>query len=1843
MTDVTDTGPDSKDIDEVVLGEMRDQSVDDSSNVRIDSQLGDQSGEDTCSKSAGDQFKVPHNQTFDASQSREEDSPTKRFNEFTVLIGETEASMRDKLSELTLPGSGDSEKVKTDISVSAETQAESTGDKEKDDRENTSHKPTITDAGSDTTSNENTTRCEVRSEEVIGNKVVSEGTGVETNKELMDDTSANELQINEVVSDNKAAEEVDEPVTVVDDKNMPDKEALMTEPENKRNCQTEESSQVGQLCSMPGINSNDGHSTSQSEVHSLVVPEDGQHTNVKDSGKAVTDTCDMIEQSVEPNNETVMTSEKLTHDIQMVESECPEVVDEIGIDSVAKGTSKNDGIMDTSEDVELDDSHKIVDSEAKDTEGACDSTVSVCSASTNNQDVNGHQLNRNSADNEIVSNKDNDVEMECQESMEGVGNNFEELGDENEGKDSADTCNESDPGENDAEESFMIIDVRSLTENSGIDNFSSTNENVVKENNTGMELEDISNKKQLHENQDSGEETQSEISTAESVTLEKSQSLSNLKSKRKSPHSVRRITDLTDSEETVSDFQTPVTDSSTPCTSIQTDTSTIERSDMTVTALNVTSSESESLPVISNTFSMKDFSSSASVVKNEPPDDGMYGVMQNSGNVSQIRKLPAYVSARATAVNLIPGNAVIHKGQILSQGKPGSSLQKIGRPQSAQSQKLVISKVPPMVCPTGVAVSLVSSAPSSLTRYQLSTGVTQAAAKVQAVPRSRISGENTAAVVALRNLAPRHAVPISVQNGNVPTILTSALPPKDQSKEKTTSFNSKNLSTINIHSVGVARITDLIARKNPIPTFKPDPIPENLKSIQSLKIYPCYECGDSFHFEKSLRQHLGRCSMKISYKCEECKTKIMFTNKCQLLNHLRSHLNIEKTQAVPIHIKSDSIEIETNYKDINVGQPFEWYKESNLNPNVHAKGIAFVSSLQCIECGKMFSDIAELQNHVKGDDSKHYFCEECPIYVNSKCSLQAHIKLHELNDIKLNKSLSVEQWSLLKTLSCPECGRHFWSARHEGDVISLLNNMALHLKNVCFHLSRLPAYKCSKCMKMFQSFEGLRNHLNTSLEHYYKCGLCPMALKSLKSLESHHGLKHKPVENSDAMIGLKAKIIYRCHVCDTLIDDKSFLFRHIDRHLEECKKHPETHYHCLQCGQIFMEKKDLLEHYTKHTAVRRQFWCTFCSRDRVRAVPYIMHMLKFHTSTRSLMASRSIVKFCDLCGLVCVGEHMFQKHVCLGMRNASVVIGDKSEKTEVKERTKTCGETEMSGTGNAATFDIAGNKVSTKCVACSKVFDSIISRQNHLRDHRDIDMIFICKFCDMMNFKSYHELRSHEIACTALSHMPKEKPTSDPVNKQSLPKYRVVRSKAIQNKHDMPQYRKILSKDELIEQKIRMRQNDHVDKNPYTDGVELTPEESKKKSKRKQEVVEYHMCDKCDAVFTRKSKQEEHIKSEHGIHPCHLCGLMHESQSSLKKHLMVDHEGKRMLLYCGICKSRKIDKAFSVREKIIKHFKVKHRMKVIDESKIITQLPGLPEPVKETTPESQKRKLSSSVSPETSVKKLRIEGESDFKCAKCLFTCDVKSDFRQHILEHKAADTYQCFECGLCFAVLPSLKKHVFMVHKVRDFNSYMEENKIEEPTALEDKDVDIVREPEPEAQEAMEESSEEEQSGDPLECKVCYKSFESEKVLKSHMRTHGMAFIRKSRRRAHTFSPRKKSGNDAAYSSSQEEGKKEGLILKIKRLKPEIIYNMKPDPKLASTDSVEIDIEAMDTEAVEDLEPGDADADPVSTESVKNTPEMLKNREKSVEKSPDIAPAECSVDIAASSENPADDIDTEL
>lgn len=181
---------------------------------------------------------------------------------------------------------------------------------------------------------------------------------------------------------------------------------------------------------------------------------------------------------------------------------------------------------------------------------------------------------------------------------------------------------------------------------------------------------------------------------------------------------------------------------------------------------------------------------------------------------------------------------------------------------------------------------------------------------------------------------------------------------------------------------------------------------------------------------------------------------------------------------------------------------------------------------------------------------------------------------------------------------------------------------------------------------------------------------------------------------------------------------------------------------------------------------------------------------------------------------------------------------------------------------------------------------------------------------------------------------------------------------------------------------------------------------------------------------------------------------------------------------------------------------------------------------------------TSSSSDKSPVKRLRIAGgDQEYMCAKCSFSSPSRGQFCQHIASHAVENCVQCLECGLCFSAVSSLKKHLFMVHKVKEPASYVEQHdiKLEElPTDLASHMDTLTPLGEPEVviktagayhdalhtakpyreswKEKRPRKGEQEGDSSLLECNVCYKEFENDTALRSHMRTHGMAFIRSRR-----------------------------------------------------------------------------------------------------------------------------------
>lgn len=133
------------------------------------------------------------------------------------------------------------------------------------------------------------------------------------------------------------------------------------------------------------------------------------------------------------------------------------------------------------------------------------------------------------------------------------------------------------------------------------------------------------------------------------------------------------------------------------------------------------------------------------------------------------------------------------------------------------------------------------------------------------------------------------------------------------------------------------------------------------------------------------------------------------------------------------------------------------------------------------------------------------------------------------------------------------------------------------------------------------------------------------------------------------------------------------------------------------------------------------------------------------------------------------------------------------------------------------------------------------------------------------------------------------------------------------------------------------------------------------------------------------------------------------------------------------------------------------------------------------------------------LKKLKINVFKVHKCAVCGFTTENLLQFHEHIPQHKSdGSSYQCRECGLCYTSHVSLSRHLFIVHKLKEPQPVSKQNGAGEDSQQENKPG-----PEDEAAEG---------AVSDRKCKVCAKTFETEAALNTHMRTHGMAFIKSKR-----------------------------------------------------------------------------------------------------------------------------------
>ena len=988
------------------------------------------------------------------------------------------------------------------------------------------------------------------------------------------------------------------------------------------------------------------------------------------------------------------------------------------------------------------------------------------------------------------------------------------------------------------------------------------------------------------------------------------------------------------------------------------------------------------------------------------------------------------------------------------------------------------------------------------------------------------------------------------------------------SRQKTTTSSTRATAAMKLaHSVE-QEISDMIRETSANFTIKGDDAKKSglLEKTVDVSVSHsninarlfCLICKEMYSQKEGFQYHLQRISFVLKYKCIKCATVFTFFNKCALWMHLNGHQEDIDYQRV---LRLDPYDFISNPDVFNANMTASVASDSKKLMNkfmIHTQGI-----VKCPVCQEF---VRNLPIHLKRPDGKYHahVCQICEMYLPNKCSLIAHEKLHRgggnqlccpecgLTKEELNSSIkdmfdhvdTCMHFNRAEAYSC-ECKASFPSLAE-----AKKHFLDCHIK---------PLSKCSSCSVAFTDPRLLASHV----ERYPRCKsltaqrttcLCTLCKSIMSSpIEAKlHLQKH---------ISKEAELSWMCFLCSMMFSTANELRIHCE------EDHPHKAKRCTICFKLFCNRQLLVDHIIKKSCnLNGQHSLGRCADMPPKAVTDIDFVVKnlfqdgqksfagpasqrspgrSHHSSSSNAASLLSEQQADAGSSQQPGPPQAvdqdletlsadqantsstaarQKSKVAVRRPASLdntttalldeirrwkamdgkeILPTTTPPSKKRGRPKkekrpphhlVCGVTAkgisyqchpckiiVTGTNNYITHmkyhEAKGDctyGAFCHCSVCDKLIGSHLIMK-HLKDHQDKGVIVCCR-CQRRDFGDLED--------------------------------------AIQHAHNLCEYRKIGSGAGSVQTENFSIEN----RNPSAMTISRQPQNSFTESYTESEHVTEEVPIRKAAAPQAKSK----------LHPCHLCGLIFENVILRDQHVRKVHGGTRKIFHCLACEKKKIVKTFTSQITARKHVTNKHR--VVQRSLVDRCLKEVNASVTSNTnqtevpsPEQEEEVVTEGPAP----KRLRLAGEGDFLCGKCGFSCagDDKASFSEHIETHNTDKEPQCPECGLCYTVLTAVKRHLFAVHKIKNIEDYLTENGIVEEQEEEDDEFDSVLEemlpgvrplpPVTRQQQAPAVKVRKEQVDDDLdslECNVCYRSFDTEANLKTHMRTHGMAFIRSKR-----------------------------------------------------------------------------------------------------------------------------------
>ncbi|XP_025076593.1 zinc finger protein 532-like isoform X1 [Pomacea canaliculata] len=808
-----------------------------------------------------------------------------------------------------------------------------------------------------------------------------------------------------------------------------------------------------------------------------------------------------------------------------------------------------------------------------------------------------------------------------------------------------------------------------------------------------------------------------------------------------------------------------------------------------------------------------------------------------------------------------------------------------------------------------------------------------------------------------------------------------------------------------------------------------------------------------------------------------------------------------------------------------------------------------ISHIQsCIECGDSFSTAAGYTSHMNRMSIViRYACRFCSLAMAffNKCAFMSHLRLHadagqnEEDSAAFNPKSHTISVSSLPSFLLPAVGPHVF-----GPTVDDLN----------------APIDCSECGLSLQNADLLAVHFGANVQQcnfLHTCQFCDMELPSSCALKAHLRL-----HDNNRLV--HARPHYVCPECGLSFPAQASLYQHL---LSAC-----VHFSrlvclkCKICAEIFSSQYSmrchLLQHHIEeadheeeHVSARYIFACNLC-KDVVCHFPTKDCLRKHFSSIQNCYRYKCVI---------CSAGFILLSELCqhINMRHSLHSGPSEQENTNsTKFRPDACLPFNMWQVVRQSSIDVTVSKLldvrftpgdedsyrvlniwksfrkKTKspknirvdaffCPFCGFTPSSIALIKQHLNYHRVWNKP-VCQICWRGHFFTKVDFQYH-------SELHTSKRTSNMRRQNGISQEDSTISEASSS------LVKILSSNPILDTSqpavlshSSSKSDESSSSSSLCDNVSLSSDDDEEEEDG--ECAGRRLLKLPPLLFDHDSEDQSSSKP---FHTCHLCGLTYRSQEMLRNHYSHAHIGHKNVFVCLVCRKRKKERPFPKKDLLVKHCIRKHRLSAKEAERMVSKeaiqplmlMPGELFPVPGQQQQSQNSAARSSAgSRETApVKRLRVTGDTrqDFICAKCSFSTGIMAEFRSHIITHTVSNCVQCLECGLSFSVLTSLKKHLFMVHRILQPDRYVEENQIRMTEPSEEVSTHLnlfqsfhqkeLHNLNPEMfHEAMDrpEVTEPQKSENPLECTVCYRGFECESQLKTHMRTHGMAFIRSRRTR---------------------------------------------------------------------------------------------------------------------------------